>query len=74
MEGDKGLEMNNSPFNQWVELCFPPFSSRSIPSSSTQLLFQFLKWISSCDNCKSFTSDFVDTGADQEYISQAVLY
>lgn len=73
-EGDKGLEMNDPHFNQWVELCFPSLSSRSTPSSSTQVLLQFLKRISSSDHCKSLTYSFVGTGDDQEYNSQAVLY
>lgn len=73
-EGDKGLEMNDPPFNQWVELCFPSLSSRSTPSSSTQVLLQFLKQISSSDHCKSLIYSFVGTGDDQEYNSQAVLY
>lgn len=73
MEGDKWLEINNLPFNTWVELCFPLFSSRS-SSLSSQTPLQFLKWINSCDHCNSFTYDFVGTGTDQEYISRTGLY
>lgn len=73
MEGDKWLEINNSPFNTWVELCFPPFSSRS-SSLSSQTSLQFLKWINSCNHCISFTYDFVGTRTDQKYISWTGLY
>lgn len=77
MEGCKGLEMNNSPFNLSVELrstTRPHPPSRSAPPSSTQLSLQVLKGISSCDHRKSVTQDFQGTGADQEYTSQVGLY
>lgn len=77
MEGYKGLEINNSPFNLSVELCstaHPHPPSVSTPSSSTQLSLQFLKWISGCARPKSVTYSLEGTGADQEYTSQAVLY
>lgn len=73
MEGDEGLEINNSPFNMGGAV-FSPLSSRSSSSLSSQTSLQFLKGINSSDHCNSFTYDFVGTGTDQEYISQTGLY